>query len=77
MVVDCVDMDGFKIRETAYDKDCDLPLCFGNQVLNWNNALFNMISQDNAVPLGEAANFINGCGGKGYIFSIWKSQVPC
>ena len=68
MVADHVNMDGFKIGETAYNEDCDLPLCFGNQVLNWDNALFNMISLDNAVPFGEAANFINGCGGKGYIF---------
>ena len=25
-----------------------------------------MILQDNILPLGEATNFINGCGGKGF-----------
>ena len=68
MVVDCVDMDGFKIGDTHYDGDCDLPLCFGNQVLNWDNAIYNMISQDNTLSLGEATNFVNGCGGKRYAF---------
>ena len=27
-----------------------------------------MISQENVVPLGEATNFVNGCGGKGCAF---------
>ena len=68
MVVDCIKMDGFKIGETAFDGDCDLPLCFTNQVINWDNTIYNMISQENAVLLGEATNFINGCGGKGCVF---------
>ena len=54
MVVDRIETYGFKIGDTAYDADCDLPLCFTNQVLNWDTAIYNMISQENAVPLGEA-----------------------
>ena len=39
---------------------------FGNQVQNWDNVIYNMISQDNAMPLGEPTNFVNGSRGKGY-----------
>lgn len=49
MIVDHANMDDFKVGETADDTDCDLPLCFGNQVLTWNDMLFSIISQDNAV----------------------------
>ena len=68
MVVDCIKTDGFKIGDTAFDGDCDLPLCYTNQVENLDNAIYNVISQDNVVLSGEATNFINGCGGKGYAF---------
>ena len=68
MVVDQDDPDGFKIGDTSFDNDCDLPLCYTNQVENWDNAIYNMISKENVLPSGEATNFINGCGGKGFAF---------
>ena len=68
MVVDRKDIDGFSIGETQYDGDCDLPMTFGNQVDNWDNAIYNMISQDNALPSGEARDFVTGGGGEGYAF---------
>ena len=66
MVVDCVNIDRSKIGETAYNRDCDLPLCFGNQVLTWDNVLFSIISKDNAVLLVDVSVFVKGCSGKGY-----------
>ena len=44
MVVDRIEIDGFKIGDTQYDGDCDLPLTFGNQVQNRDNVLYSMIS---------------------------------
>lgn len=44
MVVDCVEMDGFKVGESANDMNCDLSLCFQNQVLTWDTVLFSIIS---------------------------------
>ena len=68
MVVDCKDIDDFSIGETQFDGDCDLPMTFGNQVDNWDNALYSMISQDNILPSGEARDYVTGGGGKGYAF---------
>ena len=68
MVVDRMDIDGFSIGETQYDGDCDLPMTFGNQVDIWDNVIYNMISQENALPSGEARDFVTGGGGKGYAF---------
>ena len=74
MVVDCIDMDGFKIGDTQYDGDCDLPLTFRNQIQNWDNVIYSMISQDNSLPSGEPTNFVNGSGGKGYAFFQYGNQ---
>ena len=68
MVVDRIEIDGFKIGDPQYDGDCDLPITFGNQVENWDNVIYSMISQDNALPSGEPRDFVNGSGGKGYAF---------
>ena len=68
MVVDCMDIDGFSIGESQYDGDCDLPMIFGNQVDNWDNVIYSMISQENALPSGEAWDFVAGGRGKGYAF---------
>ena len=74
MVVDRMDIDGFGIVDTQYDGDCDLPLCFGNQNQNWDNMIYNMISQNNTLLSGEPTNFVNGSGGKGYAFFQYKNQ---
>ena len=58
MVVDHVETDDLKVGESANDTDCYLPLCFGNQVLTWNNVLFSIILQDGAVWSGEASVFV-------------------
>ena len=68
MVVDRKDINGFSIGESEYDGDCDLPMVFGNKVDAWDDALYNMISQDNILPSGEAREFVTGGGGKGYAF---------
>lgn len=68
MVVNCMNMDGFTVGENLYDTDCDLLLCFGTQVLSWTNILYSIISQDNALPLGETSAFVKGCSGNGYSF---------
>ena len=68
MVVDHKDIDGFSIGETQFDADCDLPVAFGNQVEVWDNVIYNMISQENVLPSGEARDFVTGSGGKGYAF---------
>ena len=68
MIVNWAETNGFKVGESTNDTDCDLPLCFGNQVLAWDNGLFSIISQDGAVPVGEAPAFVRGCDGKGFNF---------
>ena len=66
MVVNCISTDGFKVEGNVSDTDCDLPLCFGTQVLTWDNVLYTIISQDNAIPLGEAFAFVKSYVQKEY-----------
>ena len=56
-----MNMNGFIVGRDLYDTNCDLPICFGTQVYSWTSTLFAIISQDNAVPLGEASAFVKGC----------------
>ena len=75
MIVNCESMDGLKVGENAYDDiDCDPLLCFGNQILSWTNILFSIISQDNAVTLGEVSAFVSGCNGNGYSFFCYGNN---
>ena len=66
-------MDGFIVGGSSYDTNCDLPICFGTHVHYWTNTLYLIISQDNAVLLGEASAFIKGCGGNGNIFFCYDN----
>lgn len=74
MVVNCVSMDGFTVGKNVSDTDCDLPLCFGNHVLTWDNILYSIISQDNAVPSREVSAFVKGYVGKGYNFFHYSNS---
>ena len=49
-------------------------MTFGNQVDNWDNVIHSMISQDNILPSGEAREFVNGSGGKGYSFFQFSNR---